>query len=117
MVLDGIFNIELENIENGICVETVNTNLSRKVKIIIPKLMALIDKHEPKKEVLYLNKNIIANDKKTLPQEISYNIITTNYLELELSDKAYINTTITKDQKVLVFLPNKNIKNMKIIEL
>lgn len=117
MVLDGIFNIELENIENGICIETVDTNLTRKVKIIIPKLMALIDKQEPKKGMIYLNKNIIANDKKTLPQEISYNIVTMNYLELTLSDKAYINTTIKKDQKVVVFLPNKNIKNMKIIEL
>lgn len=114
MKLDGIFELELETIENAISLETIDTSINRTVKVFFPKLMPLSKKEIPKKQEIRLNKNLLANDTSTIP-ETSYKITTANYIELPLAKGSFENDVINEGDHLYVIIPNKNIKDMRII--
>lgn len=117
MDLHGVYSIQLESIENAICMEDTDTSKNRTVKVFIPKLMNSKENSKPTKNIYYMNKNQLLNSSDTLPKNIKYNVSISNYIELQLSNKSYINTIIKKDTQLLVLVPNKNIKNMVVIEI
>lgn len=110
-MLNGINDLELECIENAICVEDV-TPFSQYIKLNIPKLMPMINVNKPDNRNKIINRNILLNASGTIPT-IDLKIDTSNYIQLPINT----NRIILKGESVLVLIPNKNIKKMKIINI
>ena len=109
-MLKGINDLELECIENAICLES--TEYASNIKVNIPKLMPLIDVDKPTKKNIIINRNILLNDIGSIP-DIEFRVETSNYIELPMGVPSKLNS----GDSVLVLIPNKNIKKMKIINL
>lgn len=110
-MLKGINDLELECIENAICLEDT-TDESLYVKINIPKLMPMIDIADPIHRNIIINKNILLNESGSIPN-IDIRIDSSNYIELPIPR----DIKFKKGDSILVFIPNKNIKKMKIISI
>lgn len=109
-MLKGINDLELECIENAICLE--DTFDSDTIKVNIPKLMPLIDVDKPKKRNIIINRNILLNDPASIPN-IDFRVETSNYIELP--SRNILN--VYSGESVTVLIPNKNIKKMRVIDL
>lgn len=116
MDISGLQELELETIENAIAMETIDTNIIREIKLFIPKLMPLCQKDIPKEQRLLINRNSLLNDKKSIPNYVNYITYLTNYIVIPLSDK-FSNKIINEGDNLLVLLPNKNFKEMMVIDI
>lgn len=116
MQLDGVFEMELEVIENAIALETIDTEKTRTIKAYIPKLMPLAQAEPPKKQDVYINKNILVNDPSSLPETV-YKVTVANYINVPLAGGSFYKTTIKKGAHLYIMVPNKNIKDMKVISI
>lgn len=117
MNLDGIFDIEIENLETGICLEEINSSNTREVKVNIPKIMTNNDINDK----LYNSKlvvpfSILANESETFPKT-NTSLSIKNYITIPLSDNFPKDIIIKKGDIVNILVLNKNIKNMKIINI
>ena len=115
MQTNGIFEMKLETIENAIAMETIDTSLTRSIKVLIPKLMPLSKSINPVTKKLYLNKSNILNSDSNFPK-IEYNTSISNFIKVPIASKSYLNCFINKGQKLYILLPNKNIDMMKVVE-
>ena len=114
MITNGLNEIELETIENVISLEDVDTSKTRKVKVFFPKLMPFSKIEEPKSQEIKLNKNLLLNDISSTKDNIN-KITLNNYIEIPLAKGVFENENIKKGDHLYVMIPNKNIKDMKII--
>lgn len=116
MQLNGLYEMELEVIENAICMETIDTEKTRVAKLFIPKLMPLSQLENPRDQTIYINRGLLANDASSLPETV-YKITASNYIEVPLAGGSFYKTTIKKGAHVYVMIPNKNIRDMKVISM
>lgn len=115
MELNGLHELNLETIENAIAMETIDTEKQRSIKVFIPKLMPLGQEDIPKKKRINLNKQLIVNNKQSIPKNLNYAVYTTNYITVPLAGGSFYKTIINKGQRLYVMLPNKNFKEMVVI--
>lgn len=115
-MLDGINDLELECIENAIVLETPNIHEfdgdTVNIKVNIPKLMPLTKIEEPNKNLVVLNRNILLNDPDSI-KSTDYRLYYTNYLEVPTNKDTA--KKLSEGDTVLILIPNKNIKNMRIL--
>ena len=69
---------------------------------------------EPKSQEIKLNKNLLLNDISSTKDNIN-KITLNNYIEIPLAKGVFENENIKKGDHLYVMIPNKNIKDMKII--
>lgn len=116
MQLNGVFEMQLETIENSIALEDVNTSSKRTVKVFIPKLMPLTKIENAKEQKFQLYKSNILNDSSCFPA-MEYKTTIGNYIEVPLGNNSFIDKKIYKGDRILILLPNKNIKEMVAVDV
>lgn len=117
-MFNGIYELELECIENAIVVETpeideTSTDSTVNVKVNIPKLMPLIKLEEANKKLVVISKNILLNSSDSI-KDTTFKLYSSNYIDVPASVE--LAKKLSYGDSVMVFIPNKNITNMKIVE-
>lgn len=119
---NGIDEMNIECIEMGILLETINAKTTRTMKLNIPKLMPLVNASADSSKTERISSNILLNDPNTIPTSLNNSLTTLSYISVPIADSCfrgpygedkYGRIIVKEGTSIMVIIPNKNIQNMK----